>query len=104
MMAGERVVSTSPSTSLPWPPRPRVSQRVAALGAILLAAVVVVATIASTLADLRRLAVLIPLIVVALAAGWYAITRNRRAAPSRSDCARGDGFRLRGRGLHRGRS
>ncbi len=56
--------------------RPRVSQRVAALGAILLAAVVVVTTIASTLADLRRLAVLIPLIVVALAAAWYAITRT----------------------------
>ena len=60
----------------PMTTRPRVSQRVAALGAILLAALVVVATIASTLADLRRLAVLIPLIVVALAAGWYAITRT----------------------------
>ncbi len=60
----------------PMTTRPRVSQRVAALGAILLAALVVVTTIASTLADLRRLAVLIPLIVVALAAGWYAITRT----------------------------
>jgi len=52
------------------------SQRVAALGAILLAAVVVAATIASTLADVRRLAVLIPLVVVALGAAWYAITRT----------------------------
>src|SRR4051794_15501048 len=52
------------------------SQRVAAIGAILVAAVVVGTTIANALTDLRRLAVLIPLIVVAVAAAWYAITRT----------------------------
>jgi diacylglycerol kinase family enzyme len=56
--------------------RPRTSQRIAAIGGIVAAAVVVVATIASALTDLRRLAILIPLIVVALAAAWYAITRT----------------------------
>lgn len=52
------------------------SQRVAATGAILVAAVDVVATIASAPTDLRRLAVLLPLLVVALVAAWYAITRT----------------------------
>jgi hypothetical protein len=52
------------------------SQRVAAAGAILVAAVVVLATIASAPTDLRLLAVVLPLIVVALAAAWYAITRT----------------------------
>jgi diacylglycerol kinase family enzyme len=56
--------------------RPRMSQRVAAIGAILVAAVVVVATIASAPTDLRLLAVLLPLIPVALAAAWYTITRT----------------------------
>ena len=60
----------------PTPTRPRTSQRVAAIGAILVAAVVVVATIASAPTDLRQLAVLIPLIPVALVAAWYAITRT----------------------------
>ena len=52
------------------------SQRLAALAAILLAVLVVATTIASTLTDLLRLAVLVPLIVVAVAAAWYAITRT----------------------------
>jgi hypothetical protein len=52
------------------------SQRVAAIGAILVAAVVVGATIANARTDLRRLAVLIRLIIVGLAAAWYAITRT----------------------------
>jgi diacylglycerol kinase family enzyme len=56
--------------------RPRKSQQLAAIGSILVVAVVVVATIASAVADLRRLAVLIPLIVVAFAAAWYALTRT----------------------------
>jgi hypothetical protein len=52
------------------------SQRVAAIGAILVAAVVVGATIANALTDLRRLAVLIPLIGAAVVAAWYAIART----------------------------
>jgi diacylglycerol kinase family enzyme len=52
------------------------SQRVAAIGAILVTAVVVVVTLASALTDLRPLAVLIPLIAAALTAAWYAITRT----------------------------
>src|SRR6188472_1473 len=52
------------------------SQRVAAIGAIVVAAVVVVATIASAPTDLRVLAVLVLLIPLALAAAWYAITRT----------------------------
>jgi diacylglycerol kinase family enzyme len=56
--------------------RPRMSQRVAAIGAILAAAFVVVATIASAPTDLRVLAVLLPLIPLAMATSWYAITRS----------------------------
>jgi diacylglycerol kinase family enzyme len=52
------------------------SQRVAAVGAIFVTAAVVVATIASAAADLRRLAVLLLLIPLAFAAAWFAITRT----------------------------
>jgi hypothetical protein len=71
-----------------------VSQRVAAIGVILDAAVVVVVTIASAPTDLRLLAVLVPLIVVALVAAWYAITRTggRRQVAMVVLAATGSGF------------
>jgi diacylglycerol kinase family enzyme len=56
--------------------------RVAAGLAIVLLAIVVVLSIASVNDDLRRLSVQIPLLLLAVAAGWYALTRTgvRRAA------------------------
>ena len=73
-MAGER--SSDLAVDVTSTTGPRMSQRLAALAAILLAVLVVGTTIASTLTDLLRLAILVPLIVVAVAAAWYTITRT----------------------------
>ena len=59
----------------PTATRAGTSRRAAAIAAILVTAVVVVATVASAPSDLPRLAVLLLLIPVAVAAAWFALRR-----------------------------